>query len=294
MSNEFTNDDFMAMKQAMEREQKKSQFQTLYWQPPAEGTHQIRLITPLKQFNEEIFYEKHRIHYISGKPVMCLNQTLKDKNGNVHEAEECPICAKVRKLYKLSEENSEERKVASSISAKDRFVSRIIVRGKKNSEGQDDEVKPEFWEFGKKLHGYFFDQINLGQAGNFLSLKDGRDFNLVKKGTGRNTDYSSSCLSMQTSSIFPKSPAEPLSLDAEKTKKLLDYLSNMEYSQLVEFKSYDEVTKILDEFFMEETAPAVKPSAPVFEPDPLNPFEQSTTSSSSDSEDDIDAILGKI
>ena len=89
----------------------------------------------------------------------------------------------------------------------------IIVRGKKNADGQDDETKPEFWEFGMKIHEYFFNQIKLGQAGNFLSLKDGRDYLLTKKGTGRNTDYSASCLSMQQSPVFS---------DVEKLKKLME------------------------------------------------------------------------
>lgn len=229
MDTNFNDSDFAAMAAEMENEAKQGTFQSMYWKPQNEGITNIRIITPLKQFGEKLFYQKHMIHYINGHSFLCLNQTLKDKNGNIHEAEPCPICTKVKQLYSVAQKDSEEWKLAGQLRAKDRYVSRIIVRGKKNADGQNDETKPEFWEFGKKIHEYFFNQIKLGQAGNFLSLKDGRDYLLSKKGTGRNTDYSASCLSMTTSPIFS---------DAESLKKLLEYLPKMEYSQLVEFKSF--------------------------------------------------------
>lgn len=294
MSVEFSNDDFLLMQQEMENEAKKSQFQSMYWNPQGEGAFPIRIISPLKQFGEKLFYQKRRIHYVGGKPILCLNQTLKDKNGEIHEAEDCPICAKVKQLYRLYEKDSEETKIASSISAKDRFVSRVIVRNKKNAEGNDDEAKPEFWEFGKKLHEYFYNQVQLKEAGNFISLKEGRDFNLVKKGTGRNTDYSASCLSMKITPVFT---------DVEKLKKLMEYLPEMEYSKLVEFKTANEVEKILNEFFMEEETPTTPKAAPVTstESDPLDPYAMpkdtvsvNPSTKEESSTDDIDALLSMI
>ena len=80
------------------------------------------------------------------------------------------------KIFELTK-GTEEWDLAGKLRAKDRYVCRVIVRGKTTADGQDDETKPEFWEFGTKIHGYFFDQIKLGEAGNFLSLKDeGRDY----------------------------------------------------------------------------------------------------------------------
>lgn len=64
MGNEFTDDDFASMQQLMQEEQTKQQFKSMYWKPANEGTYQIRLLTPLKQFNEKLFYEYHRIHYV--------------------------------------------------------------------------------------------------------------------------------------------------------------------------------------------------------------------------------------
>lgn len=264
---EFTDEDMKAMLSAMEDEGKKGTFVSPYWKPTNDGTYPLRFITPLKQFNEKLFYLKVRMHYLGNRGYACLNQTLEDKNGNLHEATSCPICEKVRQLYRLNDKDSEEVKVASSISAKDRYIARVIVRGKKDKEGNDTEAKPEFYEFGKKIHDYFFNTIkNQPDIGNFLSLKDGRDFLLVKKGTGRNTTYDGSQLSMKQTPIF----SEP-----EKLKGLLAELPKMKYSQLVSFSSPEEMKAALEE--------RLNASSPVEDfisggaPDPLNPMTQSVS-----------------
>ena len=282
MSNEFTNDDFQSMISEMENEKNASTFKSPYWKPAAEGTYQLRIITPLKQFGEKLFYEKHKMHYLGQRGYYCLNQTLKDKNGNVHEPEQCPICAKSRALYNASTKGTEEWDLAGKLRAKDRYVCRVIVRGKTTADGQDDETKPEFWEFGTKIHGYFFDQIKLGEAGNFLSLKDeGRDYNLVKKGSGRNTDYSGSCLSMKQTPIFT---------DVEKLKKLLEYLPKMEYSQLVEFVSADELKNALNDMLNGPAAVEENNNISTTETVSVNP----TTPAAAEKVEDIDALLNMI
>ena len=282
MSNEFTNDDFQSMIFEMENEKNASTFKSPYWKPAAEGTYQLRIITPLKQFGEKLFYEKHKMHYLGQRGYYCLNQTLKDKNGNVHEPEQCPICAKSRALYNASTKGTEEWDLAGKLRAKDRYVCRVIVRGKTTADGQDDETKPEFWEFGTKIHGYFFDQIKLGEAGNFLSLKDeGRDYNLVKKGSGRNTDYSGSCLSMKQTPIFT---------DVEKLKKLLEYLPKMEYSQLVEFVSADELKNALNDMLNGPAAVEENNNISTTETVSVNP----TTPAAEEKVEDIDALLNMI
>ena len=81
MSNDFTNEEYNAMLLAMEKEANASKGSTLYWNPKNEGTYPIRFISPLtKTFNEVLFYQKHRLHYVNRKPYFCLNQTLTDKN----------------------------------------------------------------------------------------------------------------------------------------------------------------------------------------------------------------------
>ena len=156
-------------------------------------------------------------------------------------------------------------------------------------DGNDVEYKPEFWEFGSKIHEYFFSAIKMGEYGNFLSLKEGRDYNLVKKGTGRSTSYDGSCLSVQQSPIFT---------DPEKLKKLLEELPKMEYSQLVEFVSPDEMKAALEEMFNGSTAEEnTTVSAPAN--DPLDPFSQSasvnpTPTTTAEEENDIDSLLNMI
>lgn len=292
MSNDFSNDDYNAMLQAMEKEERESKGNLLYWNPKNEGEYNIRFISPLKTFNETLFYQRHKIHYINKKPYFCLNQTLTDKNGVVHEAEECPICKKKNALYALSTgKESEEAKLASSISAKDRYVSRIVVRGLTDEKKNDIEAKPQFYEFGSKIHTYLFGQMKRGECGNFLSLKDGRDFILSKIGTGKNTDYSGSSLSMNQTPIFT---------DPVKIKALSEELGKMNYNQLVEFKSADELKELLADFFNEakqsadETSKAVESAADSFEDQVFGVKETKSESTGSDLPDDIDAILGSI
>ena len=292
MSNDFSNDDYNAMLQAMEKEEKESRGNLLYWNPKNEGTYPIRFISPLKSFNEVVFYQRHKIHYINKKPYFCLNQTLTDKNGVVHEAEECPICKKKNALYALSTgKESEEAKLASSISAKDRYVSRVVVRGLKDEKGNDIEAVPQFYEFGSKIHTYLFGQMKLGECGNFLSLKDGRDFLLSKTGTGKNTDYSGSSLSMKQTPVFT---------DAAKVQTLSDSLKKMDYSQLVEFKSPEELKELLGDYFnetvkSEETVEAATDAVSSFEDQVFGVKEVKSEAPKAETlPDDIDDILSKI
>ena len=128
--------------------------------------------------------------------------------------------------------------------------------------------------------------------GNFLSLKEGRDYNLVKKGSGRNTDYSGSCLSMKQSPVFT---------DPEKLKKLLGYLPSMEYSQLVEFVSADEMKKVLTEQLNgsteEDSAQTIDTTLDNPALDPYSQPAESVAPQSAKEEapaDDIDALLNMI
>lgn len=239
--NDFTDEDFSSLLSAMEEDEAKDKFASLYWKPAKEGVYKLRILTPLKQFGEKLFFVKHKIHYIDGVPYFCLSQTLKDKNGVEHAAEACPICAKSKQLYNGAVRDSEEWKLAGKLRAKDRYVSRVVVRGKTNADGENAEAYPEFWEFGKKIHDYFMEAVRLGECGNFLSLKDGRDFNFSKKGSGINTDYSSSALAMKTSPIFDEA-------NIDKLKTLIEQLPLMEYSKLVEFRSPEELKRICDEW----------------------------------------------
>lgn len=246
MSVEFGSTDIASMLSEMDNEEKSGK-SSLFWNPKTEGVTAIRFLPQLKSFNEKIFYQKRRTHWINGHSVLCPNQSLKDKNGNVHEPEVCPICAKSRQLYNSSERGSAEWDLAGQLRAKDRYVSRIIVRGKKEKNANGVEVsaeyKPEFFEFGKKIHEMIRSTLAMGECGDVFSLKEGRDFNLSKKGTGRNTDYSGSTFSMKQSPVFS---------DAESLKALLAELPNMDYAKLNEFTPVEQLNEELKEMFSEK------------------------------------------
>ena len=281
----YTNEDFANLIGEMENEAAKGTFKNQYWKPETDGTFKLRIITPLKQFGEKLFYQKRKMHYINGRAYFCLNQELTDKNGNLHTPEICPICGKAKAIYQSSQKGTEDWNIAGSLRAKDRFVSRVIVRGKKDSDGNDSEAKPEFWEFGQKIYDYFFNAIKMGEYGNFLSMKEGRDYNLCKKGSGRNTSYDGSMLSLQQSPIFS---------DVEKLKKLQEELPKMNYAQLVEFVSPAEMKRALNEMFNsvstdEFSNQTVNTTTP--EADNLNPFAQSAPAVDNTDSQNIDDIL---
>lgn len=235
---EFGTDDVSTLLAEMENE--GTQYVSQYWNPKKEGNTKIRFLPRLQSFNEKNFYQVHKIHYIGGIPYFCLKQTLKDKNGNIHEAENCPFCQKASQLYSLeTPKESPEYKLAGELRAKDRFVSRIIVRGKEDKDGNDIEAIPEFYEFGKKIRDIIKAALEGGEYGNPFDLKAGRDFNLSKHGVKRNTDYSGSNFSVNQSPIFS---------DPVKLKELLKELPNKDYSQLVEFKPREELAKILKDY----------------------------------------------
>ena len=253
--------DMNAMLAEMDREENAGKSASLFWSPKAEGITPIRFLKPLQTFDEKLFFRRYRMHYVNGRAYFCLNQTMKDKNGNLHEAETCPICQKVKQMYNVAQRGTPEWDKAGSLRAKDRFVSRIIVRGNKDEKGESTEWKPEFYEFGNKIYGMIKDAMKLGEVGDFLSLREGRDFNLSKKGQKRNTDYTGSAFSMKVSEIFP------LTTDAGKInlKKMMEELPKMNYDQLISFETADTLKNALAEALDEQLAEPVA-AAPVDDP----------------------------
>jgi hypothetical protein len=264
MSETFGADDIGNTLSMMEQDLKGKTFENKYWSPASdfEGNVKLRFLPLLKTFGEKIFYAKLRIHWLNKRPYMCLAQTLADKNGNVHEVENCPLCAKSKQLYNLGGDNrdSEERLLAASIGVKDSYVARIVVRGRKNESGDDVEAVPVFYRFGKTIFESLLNFIKSNEFGNFLDVKEGRDFILSKSGTGRNVKYSGSYLSPTVTPVFS---------DKDKLQTLLNELQKMNYNQLVEFVSEAEMKKALAEFLnpgeedrQDESAPVKKDDGP--------------------------------
>ena len=288
MSAEFADDDISSMLSEMENDSKKT-FQKKFWSLASEfeGTQKIRFLPQSKSLGEKVFYKKHRVHWINGTPFECLSQTMLDKNGNLHEAEDCPICKYVKKLYAIAgdDKESEEKRVAGSISAKDRYIFRIIVRGKRDKDGNNTEAYPEFYEAGKTIFENLYLILKGGEYGNFLSIAEGRDYNLTKRGKGRNAKYDGS---------MPAANASPVFTDKEQLQTLIKNVNEMSFDKLIEFKSFNEVKEAVDNFInptgeQEDYTPTAR--TVVGATPSLASMKSPVEKKSSSVEDDIEGIL---
>ena len=255
---------------------------TKYWAPPSdeEGTFPIRILPPNRKGGETRFYFHHFTHWIERNPYECLNQDLVDKDGNLHSAEECPICKFVGKLYKTAERGDEEWKLAGELSRKPRYVYRVVVRG------SEDETVPKFYETGKMIFELLYHLLTETDYGIIVDPKNGRDFNLTKTGKKRMARYEQSLPSANTSPIFK---------DVESLKKVLTNMDTMPYNSLIEFVAYDVLKSALNRHLdIEEEQPraatqataSVKANTKPVATEP--PVEQDE-----DEVDDIDKILSE-
>ena len=228
----MTKEEKQAMIDAMKKEAEGNKGK--FWSPPSkeEGNFPIRILPPMKKFEEIKFYFLHLVHWIDGTPYECLKQTLTDKFGKVHEAEPCPVCNFVKKLYNTAERDSDEWKLAGELNAKQRRVSRVVVRGK------DDETKPEFYEYGPTIYKILFHIITETKFGNIVDAKNGRDFCIAKSGTGRRAKYDTS---------GPDADKGPIFENVEDIKKLFENAMKMNYNSLIEFPTFDTINTALNE-----------------------------------------------
>lgn len=228
----MTNEETAKMIEAMSDDQSKGKGS--FW-TPEDGENTIRILPPLKPNNEVLPYFHHKTHWIDGNPYECLDQTFTDKNGATHEAESCPACKMSKKLYKISEKDSEERELAYSISAKDRYIFRIVDRAKE----MELQTTPEFYEVGPAIFKKFFNILKGGKYGNIIHPIEGRDFIIDKTGTGRRTNYDNS---------LPEADKAPIFKDKERLKEVLTNAVEMKYTDLIEFPSKDDVETAVKEF----------------------------------------------
>ncbi len=269
------NEEFEELKKAMMADKQGNK---KFWGPPGdkEGTFSIRFLPHVKENGEHVFYLKHRVHWVNGHSYECLKQSLTDKSGVAHEAEDCPICNFSRKLFNGSEKGSDDNNLAYDLSAKDRYVYRVVVRGKAN------EKEPEFFESGKKLFEVIYHILTETDYGNIIDIKDGRDFNLVKTGTGRRSNYDTSLPSANTSPIFK---------DIQELKELLINLKKMNFNQLIEFSSADAMKGALKEYLGEgkkEEADEPRAAKPVVKSSPAT-----DEPGTSEDQDELDKLLSE-
>lgn len=262
-----------------------------YWSPGAnfEGTKTIRFLPPLKKLNEKKFYFAHRTHFIGGSPFEDLDQTILDENGNIiHEAQADPVNSLVKKLYRTAEKGSDEWKLAGLLNARQRYVSRIIVRDKENP---TNELQPVFYEYGPTIYDILYHIMTETDFGIIVDPKEGRDFNLTKRGMGRQSKYDTST---------PAATITPIFKEAERLKAMFDNAMRMPYSSLLTFPTYAEKEAALRDFLGNDITkePAKvydmstsKPDVVIGSKTPSKVFAPEPEDDSSSEDDDIDAIL---
>lgn len=252
-----------------------------FWSPPSkkEGTFTIRILPPLKKNGEKLFFFTHRSHWLNGTSYDCLNQTLVDKNGVEHPAEVCPVCQFTKKLFNTSERNSDEWNLASSISAKPRYIFRIVVRGHEN------ETTPVFFETGKTIFEIIYHVIRETDYGVIVDPKNGRDFNIVKVGVGRRSRYEQS---------LPAATVSPIFKDMEKVKECFEKAMLLDYNSLIEFVSADYLEGQLKEH-LGVTPSSEKPKvASIRKETHVEEIDDNEESAEdSDEEDSIDSIINE-
>jgi len=201
-----------------------------FWRPEKDRTT-LRILPPIAQNGEKLFYSNHRVHWVNRMPYECLNQTTLDKDGNLHQAEPCPICKLAKTLYKMGDSDPESLELAKQISAKSKAVVRIILRG-------EDESKVYFYELPYKVHQYLISNISSGEWGSVVHPIKGRDFTLQRSGKGMFTDYSSSSLSPNIT---------PISKDKESMLLILKEAMGKTYNSLITFQTPDALKAVVNE-----------------------------------------------
>ena len=282
----MNKEETKAMLEAMEKDANKKA--SNFWQPE-EGENVIRFLPPVKANDEILPYFHHKVHWIDGKPYECLAQSLVDKDGNYHEAEPCPICKISKKFYKLGERDSEEREIAYTISARDRYIFRIVARGKEN------ETEPEFFEVGPSIYKKFYSVLKSGRYGNIVHPFEGRDFIIDKQGTGRRTNYDNST---------PDPNVTPIFEDKDDVRTVLTAIKEMPYSQLVDFTDAETMKEAVEEYLdAEDIADMIGESKKASKPKVEKPAEKTAPKKSSKKEetkeeeevstDEVDDILAE-
>lgn len=278
----MTKQETQAMIDEMKKDKERKGGRNV-WTPDSkfEGTIKLRFLPPLKQKNERKFYFNHRVHWIDGIPYEDLSQTFYDKDGNViHEPERDPVQEFVKKLYKTSQKGSDDWKLASSLNSRERFISRVIIRDQENVE---NELTPVFYEYGPTIYNILFHIITETEFGNIVDPKAGRDFNLTKVGTGRQSKYETSTPSANVTPIFS---------DAEQLKTMFENAMKMDFQSLIEIPTLEAKQEALNEHLGIATKTQITKPTPKIEDEDLE-IDENLEVDEEESDDEIDSILNE-
>lgn len=245
MLSEFV--DINSMVSEVEKSEKKS----VFWRPTKQKTT-IRILPPIKANGEKLPWFEHKVHWINAQPYECLNQTVTDKDGALHNACECPVCKMARALY--NSKTDDAIALAKKITGKTRYVVRIIVR-----DDPEYATTPVFYELPFGIYEKVKNAIISKEWGSLFGPLDGRDFDVIKTGEGMYTNYDSSSFKPITSKIAD---------DNQKIIEILTKAKDMSYNSLVNFKTAEDLRAVAMEnddiarFFGTRPAQTVAPVTP--------------------------------
>lgn len=288
----MTNEEQKAMLDAMKQDKEGGKRKFWSLDSKFEGTKTIRILPPLTKKGETRFYFPHKVHWIDRVPYEALDQTVFNPDGSImHEAIDDPVQQYVKKLYRTAERGTDEWKLAGELNARPRYISRIIVR---NPEDRSTEVQPVFYEYGPTIYNMLYHIMTETDFGIIVDPKNGRDFNLTKVGTGRQSKYDTST---------PSANVTPVMTDKDSLKQMFENAMNMDYTSLIQFASADEKKDALFSYLgissKKQTSvpdnPVSKPAPPVQDEDEDEDVDYNPDDSvdESDEDSDIDDILNE-
>jgi hypothetical protein len=187
-----------------------------FWKIP-KGDSTVRIVPdpdgdPLREF---------WFHYgVGNQSFLCPKKT---------EGAHCPVCDFVSKLYDSGSE--EDRKLANSIRAKQRFYSPVVVRGE-----EDQGVR--LWSYSKTVYTRLLSLILDKEYGDITDPKTGTDLNLnYGKKQGK---------------LYPEvdvNPQRSVSLLMEDADKAAEFMEQeFDYDNLFSVKTSEQVQQALDSY----------------------------------------------
>lgn len=176
---------------------------------PNEGETTIRILPPWNKLSNMPF-KKTGYHEVLGERFVCPRETTK---------EACPICERVRQLYKSKSE--EDKALAKELRSIQRFYFNIVVRGQESKGVQK-------FGCGQKLTEKIVNIMTKELSKDITDPDTGNDIIIVKKKIGDYPDYSSTYVMHQESPLGNKDLLNQLhDLDREFGTKTYDELRDI-------------------------------------------------------------------
>ena len=216
--------DFNKMKQKSNLLKAKSAgggSSTQYWKPQ-EGENVIRVVPTADGDPFKEFWLHYNIGGESG--FLCPNK---------NHGESCAVCDFVRSVYRDKSSSEEDRKLASSMSAKQRFYTPVVDRA-----AESEGVK--IYSYSKKVYEALLGLVLNPEYGDISDPKDGIDLTITHGKTDPKQLYA-------MSTVMPRRKSSALSTDKEQMKTFMDH--NTDFSALFTKKTSGEIQEILDKHF---------------------------------------------